>query len=128
MVLKEIRVQSQRLAGWVETTMPCPLPPEILDLIVDHLHDEPFALRAQLEICCLVSKSWVPRTRKHLFTHLTFDDSLVERSKSHIELWKRAFPDPFSKTWRCLTFTTTAVRPMDGTPLRRHLNSPGSST
>jgi len=60
-------------------------PPEILDLIVDHLHNEPATLKA----CCVVSKSWVPRTRKHLFAHVKF---LV--SKSNIELWKKTFPDP----------------------------------
>jgi len=63
--------------------MSCPLPPEMLDLIVDHLHGERIALNS----CCLVSKSWVP-------PHLTFDDGLVEHSKSDIELWKEAFPDP----------------------------------
>jgi len=63
------------------------LPPEILDLIVDHIHDEPTALRTQLKTCCLVSKSCVPRTRKHLFAHVAFG------SNSRIELWKKAFPD-----------------------------------
>jgi len=51
-----------------ETTMSRSLPPEILDLIVDHLHDEPTALKA----CCLVSKSWVPRTWNHLFALVEF--------------------------------------------------------
>ena len=63
---------------------PPPLPPEMLDLIVDFLHDEPDALRA----CCLVSKSWVYRARGHLFAHVEFS------LKSHIKLWKRTFPDP----------------------------------
>ena len=61
------------------------LPPEILDLIVDHLHDEPTTLKT----CCAVSKSWVPRTRRHLFAQVEFDNS-----KSQIELWKKGFPDP----------------------------------
>jgi len=64
--------------------MPSPLPPEILDLIVDFLHDEPDALKA----CCLVSKSWVYRTREHLFAHVEFT------LKSHIKLWKEKFPEP----------------------------------
>jgi len=34
------------------------LPPEILDYIVDLLHNSPNALKE----CCLVSKSWIPRT------------------------------------------------------------------
>jgi hypothetical protein len=61
------------------------LPPEILDHIVEHLHDEPTILKT----CCLVSKSWLPRTRKHLFAFVKFSNG-----KSHIELWKKAFPDP----------------------------------
>lgn len=61
------------------------LPPEILDLIVDHLHDEP----ATLKTCCIVSKSWVRRTRKHLFADIEF-----HASKSHFELWMETFPDP----------------------------------
>jgi len=69
----------------VGTTTSCTLPPEILDLIVDHLHDELTVLKT----CCVVAKSWVPRTRKHLFAHIEFNTS-----KSHIELWKKAFPDP----------------------------------
>jgi hypothetical protein len=61
------------------------LPPEILDFIVDHLRDEPTTLKA----CCVVSKSWIHRTRKHLFASVEF-----RAPKSHIELWKKTFPDP----------------------------------
>jgi hypothetical protein len=61
-----------------------PLPLEILDLIVGFLHDEPDALKA----CCLVSKSWVHRTRRYLFAHVEFS------FKYPIKLWKRTFPDP----------------------------------
>ncbi|KAF9789288.1 hypothetical protein BJ322DRAFT_975360, partial [Thelephora terrestris] len=39
------------------------LPQEITDYILDLLHDEPKTLRQ----CCLVSRSWTPRTRKHIF-------------------------------------------------------------
>ena len=47
--------------------MPNPhLPPETLDNIVGLLHDKPGALKE----CCLVSKPWVPRTRKHLFAEI----------------------------------------------------------
>ena len=62
------------------------LPTDILDLIADH--DEITTLRE----CCLVSKSWVPRTRRHLFAFLEFDAS--PRSESTLELWMKAFPDP----------------------------------
>jgi len=61
------------------------LPPEIFDLVIDHLRGE----TATLRVCCLVSKSWVPRTRKHLFAHIKF-----YAQKSHIERWKEIFPDP----------------------------------
>ena len=50
---------------WLESCkqMPPPdLPGELLDHTVDHLYDA----RVTLKSCCLVSKSWVPRTRKHL--------------------------------------------------------------
>ncbi|KAF9642424.1 hypothetical protein BDM02DRAFT_3124560, partial [Thelephora ganbajun] len=60
------------------------LPPEICDYIVDLLHNEPDTL----ERCCLVSRSWVPRTRKHLFADIKFLYS------DDLERWKKAFPDP----------------------------------
>ena len=74
----------QRLTVLMQTTMSHPFPPEILDQIVDHLHDEPATLGA----CCLVSKSWVPRTRLHLFAHATFTPELP------VGRWVKAFPDP----------------------------------
>jgi len=60
------------------------LPPELLDHIVDFLSDSRTALR----ICCLVSKSWIPRTRRHLFANIRFDT--VEM----LRLWRKTFPDP----------------------------------
>jgi len=62
------------------------LMPELLDLIVDHLRGE----LTTLETCCVVSKSWVPRAQKHLFAHVEF----------HVELWKKAFPDPSTRHLR----------------------------
>jgi len=62
---------------------PC-LPPEILDCIVDLLHDNPNALKR----CCLVSKSWTPRTRKHIFVNIRFEED------ANLESWKETFPDP----------------------------------
>jgi len=59
------------------------LPPEMLDLIVDHLDGEPTALKT----CCVVSKSWIPRAQRNLFAHVTFD-------ASKLDLWKKTFPDP----------------------------------
>jgi hypothetical protein len=82
------RSRGERLSALTQTTMTTmssSLPLEILDLIADHLHNEPATLKA----CCIVSKSWIHRTRKHLFARVEF-----RASKSHIELWKKAFPDP----------------------------------
>jgi hypothetical protein len=58
--------------------------PEILDYIADLLHAKPETLKR----CCLVSKSWIPRTRKHLFADIRF------RTKERLKLWKKTFPDP----------------------------------
>ena len=70
----------------MSSSLPPVLPPELLDEIVDHLHDQPTTLSA----CCVVSKSWVPRARRHLFFRVKFG------SASRIESWKKAFPDPSS--------------------------------
>jgi hypothetical protein len=77
------RRRSQRALA--QTTMSPSLPSEILDLIIIHLHDKPTALKA----CCVASKSWVQRTRIHLFASVEFC-----AQKSPIERWKKTFPDP----------------------------------
>ncbi|KAF9644816.1 hypothetical protein BDM02DRAFT_843045 [Thelephora ganbajun] len=59
------------------------LPPEILDYIVDFLRDQPEALKQ----CCLASKSWVSRTRKHLFANIEFSTA------DDLEAWKETFTD-----------------------------------
>jgi hypothetical protein len=61
------------------------LPPEILDLILDHVRNE----RTTLKACCVVSKPWIQRTRRHLFARVEF-----HAPKSHIKRWKKTFPDP----------------------------------
>ena len=71
----------------IQTAMSKPgpyLPPEIFDSIVDLLRDEP----EQLNRCCLVSKSWVPCARMHLFARVKFEHP------SRLEAWKETFPDP----------------------------------
>ena len=60
------------------------LPAETLDHIVDYLCDKKDALRN----CCLVSNSWIPRSRKHLFADIVF------ASSESLQLWKETFPDP----------------------------------
>jgi len=62
------------------------LPAETLDHIVDFLHDAKHALRN----CCLVSKSWIPRTRKYLFADIRI------QTVQNLESWKETFPDPLS--------------------------------
>jgi hypothetical protein len=62
------------------------LPAEMLDHIVDHLRDADDALKS----CCLVSKSWIPRTRKYLFAYVGL--TAVEVLQS----WKETFPDPLT--------------------------------
>ena len=62
------------------------LPPELLDFIVDHSYNDPTTLKT----CCLLSKSWIPRTRRHLFAHVESRES----SGHHVESWMKAFPDP----------------------------------
>ena len=59
-------------------------PPEIFDSLIDLLHDNPDALKQ----CCLVSKSWISRTRKHLFAEVSID------TEQHLESWKTIFQDP----------------------------------
>ena len=89
---------TQRLT---ETTMSDPhLPAEILDYIVDHLHDAKDTLRN----CGIVSKSWVPRTRNHLFADIDF------RTVEVLESWKKSFPDPSTSPAR-YTRTLSVGRP-----------------
>lgn len=67
------------------TTMSSPhLPPETLDYILDLLHDDAETLKD----CCLVTKSFVPRTRKHLFSRVELDVPWL------VDGWKKTFPDP----------------------------------
>ena len=60
------------------------LPPELLDRVVDFLQDARDALKS----CCLASKSWIPRTRKYLFTDVEFD------TEEDVESWQITFQDP----------------------------------
>jgi hypothetical protein len=70
------------------------LPAELLDHIVDLLHDSRNALKS----CCLVSKSWIPRARNHLFASVKFTTG------EDLQSWKTAFPDPYTSP-ACYTKT-----------------------
>lgn len=60
--------------------------PGIVHRIIDLLQDEPVTLKK----CCLVSKSFVALTRKHLFGHIKFENPV------ELEAWKKVFPDPLT--------------------------------
>ena len=67
------------------TTMSNPgLPADLLDQIVDLVHEE----TDTLNVCSLVSKSWTPHTRKHLFANVKFP------TMADLQSWKELFPDP----------------------------------
>ena len=94
-----------------ETAMPSPwpyLPLETLDYIVDLLHDESPALKE----CCLVSKSWIPRTRRHLFAHIRF------YSADNLKSWKKTFPDPTIISTPCLLVPFCKSAPTLKSPAR----------
>ena len=61
------------------------IPQEILDLIIDHLRDEPTTLKR----CSIVSKAWIPRVQKHLFATVKF-----QALYSPVSRWRVIFPDP----------------------------------
>ncbi|KAF9789273.1 hypothetical protein BJ322DRAFT_1041709 [Thelephora terrestris] len=78
------------------------LPQELTDYIIDFLHDELETLRQ----CCLVSRTWVSRTRKHLFRTIRF------KSSADLNAWKKAFQNPLSSPTyhtRCLIVNRTRV-------------------
>jgi hypothetical protein len=78
-------LRSQHLSALTQTTMPPSFPPEIFDLVVHHLRDEPMTLK----VCCLISRLWFYLTQRHLFACVEF-----HAQKSHIEQWKKTFPNP----------------------------------
>ena len=98
---KSRRSQLERLA---EATMSDPyLPAETLDHVVDLLHNTRDALRN----CSLVSKSWIPRTRKHLFSIIKFP------TEASLQSWKKTFPDPSSSPARYTKILTINCTPAD---------------
>ena len=74
--------------------MPPDLPEELLDRIVDLLRDSRDALRS----CCFVSKSWIPRARKHLFAAVFFE------TPRQVQSWKDTFPDPSTSPARYVEY------------------------
>ena len=104
-----------RLILLTKTTMSPFLPPEILDLVVDHLHHE----RTTLRTCCLVSKSWVSRAQSHIFADISF------WSRESIKFWMKAFPDPsnspahHTRSLRISALAVASVASQDARPWLR---------
>ena len=71
--------------------MPFSFPQEILDLIIDHLPNDPETLKK----CCVVSKAWIYGTRKRLFHHVDF------QSIDSLRQWRATFPDPLNSPAHC---------------------------
>lgn len=67
------------------------LPQELLDHIIDFLCDS----YPTLNICCLVSKQWIPRTRKHLFAEIEFETA------HDVHSWNSVFSDPSTSGPAC---------------------------
>jgi len=70
-----------------ETAVIPRIPREIIDGILDYLATDSYSAVTFLRSCSLVSKSWVPPCRRHLFRFVTFDLRNVDR-------WLEAFPRP----------------------------------
>ena len=79
-----LSTSASALSVYVATTMShSPFPADLLYEVIDLLRDR----RNTLKSCCLVSKSWIPIARKHLFAKVEF------RTWKSLQLWKAAFPD-----------------------------------
>ena len=63
------------------------IPSEILDEILNHLIADSSSRDDSLRSCSLVSKSWVPSCRRHLFHTIIF-------SSGNIAKWLKTFPVP----------------------------------
>lgn len=57
-------------------------PAEIIDLVIDHLYED----RAALNKCSLVSKSWLPRSRFHIFRHSCYRITLSNLRVADVSL------------------------------------------
>ena len=62
------------------------LPQDLLDIIADLLHDADDTLKS----FCLVSKSWIPHARRHIFAEVVF------RTAKDLKSWKSLFQNPLT--------------------------------
>uniref|UniRef100_A0A8H7Y1Z9 F-box domain-containing protein n=1 Tax=Psilocybe cubensis TaxID=181762 RepID=A0A8H7Y1Z9_PSICU len=75
----------------IQTRNHSTLPPEIINLIFDHLanlDESPLEIQAALRSCCLVSKSFVYNARKRLWKQVTLsvDDTLPQRCNRFVRV------------------------------------------
>ncbi|KAF7330208.1 O-methylsterigmatocystin oxidoreductase [Mycena venus] len=56
-------------------TVKLQIPPEVVDAIIDHLASDSRTLRN----CTTVARSWLPRSRNHLFRHLSISTTRLRR-------------------------------------------------
>lgn len=57
------------------------LPQELIDIVLDNLHDDQRSLRQ----CSLVCKAWVPRCRSYIFEHIYLKSEDVDRWRRMME-------------------------------------------
>ncbi|KAJ7259785.1 hypothetical protein C8J57DRAFT_1515151 [Mycena rebaudengoi] len=80
------------------------LPPELVDKIIDHLATD----RNSLRICCLIARSWVPRSRFNLFCAMNIPISrlrrFIQRCEAFLPALRRlTFRQPLGEKWDSVT-------------------------
>ncbi|KAJ7174757.1 hypothetical protein C8R46DRAFT_1081690 [Mycena filopes] len=73
------------------------LPGELVDSILDHLKED----KPTLLVCALVSRSWVPRSRRYRFSSIHLDLDFSRTQKLHKLL--RLLSSPLATFAPCIT-------------------------
>ncbi|KAF9006958.1 hypothetical protein BDQ17DRAFT_250898 [Cyathus striatus] len=82
-----------------------PLPPELIDLIISHLHEDSYSLKS----CSLVCRAWVPRSRYYLFVNpVQLQLGVAEHCERFVELFGKG--TGLSKYVRFLTLVGAPQR------------------
>ncbi|KIK68429.1 hypothetical protein GYMLUDRAFT_80889 [Collybiopsis luxurians FD-317 M1] len=81
-------------------------PPEIFDLFIDQL----FSSICDLKNCCLVSKSWLSRSRKHLFRRVFLTSTLLQATTAPMLADVRDEHRASFQRFFCLPEISTLVR------------------
>lgn len=83
------------------------IPPEIIDRIIDYVHDDPKTLTA----CSLVARGWVPSTRLHLFAKMNI---LTVREGTRLKELASLLP---KLLYYCQELTIGVIYGSDNTPV-----------